>query len=62
MRVTLDSNAIIDLEEGRAGAPALRERAGAVEPDYSNFMAKLIDTDLADVELLNPPCHWGITF
>jgi hypothetical protein len=33
-----------------------------VEPNYANFTAKLAKTDLADVELLNPPCHWGITF
>jgi hypothetical protein len=85
LRVTLDSNAIIDLEEQRPAAPALRalialyragafclcvsnivagerDRNGAAEPNYGNFTAKLARTNLADVELLHPPAHWGITF
>jgi hypothetical protein len=85
IRVTLDTNSIIDLEEDRQAAPALRElialhRDGSItlcvsniaagersrnrrdEPDFARFKAKLARAGLADVELLLPTMHWGITF
>jgi hypothetical protein len=85
VRITLDTNAIIDLEEGRNSAPAVqrlltlhknrkvtlcvsaiaaseRDRDREGEPNFVKFADKLNALGLSDVELLNPPGHWGITF